>query len=558
MRGETGRAGKRPLRSLTAIEKISAIRRVHEGESKASVARDLSVPESTLRGWCKSEHKIRSMARNSSTPDSNEAHSPLSSSGIINNNNNLLINTSLHGNHSSEDEGQSSKRLKIDTSSSIHSTTSTTGYYTNENLENELTRLSDPSKIDYLSLMTSMAAMRPENNALLLQHLGLLGGNNVGPLAKSLLNLPAAMPHSSTVGLVENGLQYTKSNVNININNNHINNTNNNHHINSSSNNINNNNNNKRHSTSAITPTQSYTRKSSPPAAEIPLTPDPASPRKTSDLQTHHNHLQNNNIHSYNNNNNNNSMNYLYNSNNNSSISSQNYHQQNNQHRDVKKNNSSAQIPSLNNNKKIDEALWLWLSSQKGAANFNQQDGVYASWFWQWYKQGQGSTMPVDQQQQQQQSQQAQQSQQQLMNGKKSPSKTRALLDSVLCNNNSNNNNTNNNDSVKKLMNGVFDVFIDDSQVVNDAGIGAPQTAALPLTATSSSSSSVQSTTTTSTTTSVISSEEAIEHGEKFFKWLNKCSDPAVSRLQIIQLKYLLDNLKTGKKKPTHLKQRRK
>lgn len=51
-------AGKRPLRALTPQEKLDAIRRVHEGESKASVARDIGVPESTLRGWCKAEHKI--------------------------------------------------------------------------------------------------------------------------------------------------------------------------------------------------------------------------------------------------------------------------------------------------------------------------------------------------------------------------------------------------------------------------------------------------------------------------------------------------------------------
>lgn len=42
-----------------------AIQRIHDGESKASVARDIGVPESTLRGWCKNEDKLRCMSRQS-------------------------------------------------------------------------------------------------------------------------------------------------------------------------------------------------------------------------------------------------------------------------------------------------------------------------------------------------------------------------------------------------------------------------------------------------------------------------------------------------------------
>ncbi|XP_030380850.1 protein distal antenna, partial [Scaptodrosophila lebanonensis] len=57
--------GKRPLRNLTPIDKIQAIQRIHDGESKASVARDIGVPESTLRGWCKNEDKLRFMSRQS-------------------------------------------------------------------------------------------------------------------------------------------------------------------------------------------------------------------------------------------------------------------------------------------------------------------------------------------------------------------------------------------------------------------------------------------------------------------------------------------------------------
>lgn len=60
------------MRSLTAHEKLEAIRRVHDGESKASVARDIGVPESTLRGWCKNEDKISYLSRQSS-PDTDES-----------------------------------------------------------------------------------------------------------------------------------------------------------------------------------------------------------------------------------------------------------------------------------------------------------------------------------------------------------------------------------------------------------------------------------------------------------------------------------------------------
>lgn len=430
MRGESARPGKRPLRALSASEKMEAIQRVHEGESKASVARDIGVPESTLRGWCKSEHKIRGMARNSSTPDS-EAHSPASSSGT-----NLAAAMAAGGaNHSSEDEGPASKRAKIDQSTGPGASS----FGINENSENDA-RLDLSSKIDYMGLMTSMASMRPENSALLLQQLGLLTGTSGGNLAKSLMSLQAGLPHSSTVGLVENGLQYTKGSGKSG-----------------------------RHSISAIAPTQidtvakSCSRKSLPAAAEAPATPVPASPRKTND---------------------------------NIGCSAQ------------RESSKSARKDLVGSSKKPDESLWNWLTQQQQlmgqqSQQFNpsssQQDG---SWFWQYYKQCGFSlapptsvvpTTPV---------------------AKKSPSKTRALLDNVLCNNN--------NENVKRSLN------MDDTEV--DGHEDAP-----------------------------VSSEEAIEHGEKFFKWLDTCSDPAVTRLQIMQFKYLLDNLKSCRKKSTiSIKQSRK
>ncbi|XP_033217806.1 protein distal antenna-like [Belonocnema kinseyi] len=67
---------KRSLKS--PAEKIEAIERVKNGERKSSVARDIGIPESTLRGWCKSVEKIQNMA-NTFSPES-MAHSPALSS----------------------------------------------------------------------------------------------------------------------------------------------------------------------------------------------------------------------------------------------------------------------------------------------------------------------------------------------------------------------------------------------------------------------------------------------------------------------------------------------
>ena len=58
---------------MSIAKKIEAIDRVLiGGKSKASVARSFGVPESTLRGWCKAESKIRGMCGNSSTAESED------------------------------------------------------------------------------------------------------------------------------------------------------------------------------------------------------------------------------------------------------------------------------------------------------------------------------------------------------------------------------------------------------------------------------------------------------------------------------------------------------
>ncbi|CAB3365181.1 Hypothetical predicted protein [Cloeon dipterum] len=59
---------KRQLQQFSVQDKLDAIQRVNEGESKASVARDIGVPESTLRGWCKSEEKLRNSCESENSP----------------------------------------------------------------------------------------------------------------------------------------------------------------------------------------------------------------------------------------------------------------------------------------------------------------------------------------------------------------------------------------------------------------------------------------------------------------------------------------------------------
>ncbi|KAL2720668.1 hypothetical protein V1478_010244 [Vespula squamosa] len=481
---------------------MDAIQRVHEGESKASVARDIGVPESTLRGWCKSEHKIRGMARNSSTPDS-EVHSPASSSGT-NNINPGNIPAGGSANVSSEDESPCAKRPKLDQQTSM-SATGSSAFLTNDiclDMNDGKQQQHQPDnkhKIDYVGLMTSMANMRPENSSLLLQQLGLLSGAT-GSLAKNLLGMTAAgLSHGSTVGLVENGLQYTKStatnmlagcNGGVGV-------------IGGvgggggggglsggSSSSAG-----KRHSISAIAPAQmdsvakSCTRKILPPAAEAPSTPVPASPRKTND---------------------------------NVGSSGSGMCGISVQRTKAKKENVTAgpvggmcgTSTTASNNKRIDDALWLWLTQQQQllgqqSATFNpsinQQDG---SWFWQWYKQCSFPLLASTQTPTPIAATTAA--------ARRSPSRAKALLDNVL---------SHNNNDLEKARRGINH----EEEGIDSVAEDVPR-----------------------------SSEEAIEHAEKFLRWLDRCSEPSVTRLQVLQFKYLLDKLKACKKKSPSLKHSRK
>lgn len=43
-----------------------------------------------------------------------------------------------------------------------------------------------------------------------------------------------------------------------------------------------------------------------------------------------------------------------------------------------------------------------------------------------------------------------------------------------------------------------------------------------------------------------LEAHEAIEHGEKFLHWLESCSDPSITTMQILTLQTLIKNLKSG------------
>ncbi|XP_013117808.2 uncharacterized protein LOC106095106 [Stomoxys calcitrans] len=51
----------RERRYIQPIDKVAAILRIRQGATKASISRAINVPESTIRGWCKNERKLRQL-----------------------------------------------------------------------------------------------------------------------------------------------------------------------------------------------------------------------------------------------------------------------------------------------------------------------------------------------------------------------------------------------------------------------------------------------------------------------------------------------------------------
>ncbi|EZA60665.1 hypothetical protein DMN91_007643 [Ooceraea biroi] len=212
-RNETARPGKRPLRNLSAQQKIDAIRRVHEGESKAAVARDIDVPESTLRGWCKSEHKLRSQAGNlrnfeqevSPSSSESERSSPSSSSPSVSNLPANGVNIAMSSTAPTEDPEPSSaaKRLRVDNgiTPAINIGAQAARVPYNGDISGQL--LSNCNLYSFLGNTEVTKKLQAIQDHLLLMQ-----------KQNSFLSLfsPAPATTSSAVGLIENGLQYTRNN----------------------------------------------------------------------------------------------------------------------------------------------------------------------------------------------------------------------------------------------------------------------------------------------------------------------------------------------------------
>lgn len=154
--------------------------------------------------------------------------------------------------------------------------------------------------------------------------------------------------------------------------------------------------------------------------------------------------------------------------------------------------------------------------------NATNADQATSSWFWRWYKQSAGYSAP--QQQQQQQEKQPQILYQQLTKDnaenielekdksddkhqqKLQSTKARAVLDNLLLHNNNNNE--------QDELGGCAE---------EEDGVGAKEDG-------------------------VGTQAEALEHGERFLRYLERCGDPSVTAMQIMQIRAILGNIRAGRR----------
>lgn len=174
---------------------------------------------------------------------------------------------------------------------------------------------------------------------------------------------------------------------------------------------------------------------------------------------------------------------------------------------------AASQLPSTlpANKTEMNDALWYWLQQTQQVAMMrpnsdqrldpklaNNLDKDGNSWFWRWYKTMGYSQFPDNSV--------ANQADSLLASANQSTPLTnnaRLTLDSVMLNHSNNNNNHHNNNNVSKRK-------LEESD--DDEPPDSPA--------------------------------EAVVHGEKFLRWLECCSDPSVTAMQILQFRYLLNNVR--------------
>lgn len=445
----SSKAGKRPLRSLTAHEKLEAIRRVHDGESKASVARDIGVPESTLRGWCKNEDKISYLSRQSS-PDTDE-----SAPGLVEPKEKKVkleeaspsqpYNLSKKGNVDSGSPGADYSKTDFDAAAAkpLNLNIKTDGYKTSAERER--------NRAELARLSVELGLNRPE---MFFPNLNAAagGGGGGGSTSASLAELTTNINLLAQWNTLLLQHQKMQSNVKVTTAPNDI--------------------------SSTTTTTASATVNQYQPICSTPL--------KNSD----HKHKSS---------------------------------------RLPKMDKAAATAAAL------DESVWYWLKTQPSMLGLMTQNGLppacntpttsstsptnnvnlsspnfgdgigehSSSWFWKWYKQL-PNPYPLQQQlpekpilYQQLTKEKDPYNSENIVSEKAGAAanhknnnctKARAVLDNLLCNNN------------------------------NNLGMGKK--------------------------IEVLSQNEAIEHGEKFLEWLECCGEPSVTAVQIMQLRYLLSNIK--------------
>lgn len=433
----TTKAAKRPLRSLSAHEKMEAIRRVHKGESKAAVARDIGVPESTLRGWCKNEDKIQYLSRQS-TPETDDSEprekrhrydpAPIEPV-VVHQPYNLSVRT--------DDPGSYSPTLStVDVAPD--STPLSSRVPTLEPGALNLSKQDSP-KDNSSSALSEREKNRAELTRLSIE-LGLNRPEMFLPNANIAANLSdLSASFTANLGLVAQWNNALLQQVGTKKNN-------------------------------SVTPATTG-------VPQLPAT------QKTPKVKKEHRQQQ-----------------------------QQHQHQQ-------------QQLPPADGS--VEDSVWYWLKTQQavlGLVQNSNQNTVdpNSSWFWKWYKQiaygqqpQQSAEKPILYQQLTKDAnaeniktdEDPQQPKPAKVNN--SNTKARAVLDNLLLNNNNNNN--------EVVSDNVVDGGDDVSASKKDVKDDAPS-----------------------------SPSEALEYGEKFLRWLERCGDPSVTAVQILQFRYLLNNVKSS------------